>query len=181
MVELTGDEATAPAAYTLSMIGLIRWLLYASLAMACTLLIFIGMTRMVDGSWIIDKLIWVFPLTLTQIEPADDCDGGPALGSAVRIEGIVGHYRGRGFEPLPNAEVLGYDARGDAIPIEVSERGAFTFATAFQRDEPSGCPTTPAAKQRLRIRARGCAERSVPVTRAWRPHRVLLECGVLTR
>ena len=67
MVELTGDEAAAPAAYTLSMIGLIRWLLYASLAMACTLLIFVAMTRMVDGSSILDTLFWVFPLTLTEI------------------------------------------------------------------------------------------------------------------
>ena len=156
--------------------AILRWLVAASLATLVTLVIFIAMTRMIDGTWLLDSLIRVFPLTQTEIPPGDECSPSPLLGPAISIEGVVGRYRDGDFDPLPAAEVVGHNALGKEVLVEVSEHGIFRFVTAFADESPSPCPRVPTRDQKLRIRADGCQERSVPVTRAWLPHRVLLEC-----
>jgi hypothetical protein len=155
--------------------GLMRWVVAGSLSAVVTGLLFLVMTRMSDGSWILEKLIWVFPLTQTELGP-DDCPTAPPVTAAVDIEGVVGHYREGVFHPLPNAEITGRNSHDSGVTVEVSEDGIFHFVTGFASGEPTSCPFPPAAAQHLEFRAPGCSERSVPITPAWVPHRVLLKC-----
>lgn len=158
------------------MMAALRWLVAGGLATAVTVLIFATMTRLVDGSWILDKIIRVFPLHQTQLTPEDECDAVPPLGGAVTIHGVVGSYRDGVFHPLPQARIVGRTALGAESEVEVDPNGVFRFATAFPNEAPSLCPPPETVDQQLRIQAPGCRERTVPVTRAWVPHRVLLDC-----
>lgn len=158
------------------MMAVLRWLVAGGFATVVTLLLFATMTRLVDGSWILDSLIRVFPLQQTQLPPEDECAAIPPLGGAVTIEGVVGRYRDGVFQPLPEAHIVGRTALGVDAEVEVAENGIFRFATAFPNQLPPTCPPPETVEQRLRIRASGCEERVVPVTRAWIPHRVLLDC-----
>ena len=163
------------------MLSLLRWLVAGSLATVVTFALFIAMVRLVDGSSLLESLIWVFPLTQTELPASDDCADGPPLAAAVEIEGLVGHYEdgelGSEFHPLRDAEIVARDRFGRESAVEVSLSGAFRFVTAFPSDEPSRCELPNTSSQRLLIRARGCRERNVPITASWIPHRVLLDCS----
>ncbi len=157
--------------------AILRWLMAGSVATVVTLVIFIAMTKMIDGTELLEGLVRIFPLTQTEISPPDECPAVPLLGPAISIEGAVGRYRNGEFEPLAGAQVVGQNALGNAVDIEVSEQGIFRFVTAFADQAPTACPIVPTSDQNLQIRASGCKDRSVPITRAWLPHRVLLDCG----
>jgi hypothetical protein len=159
------------------MLTLLRWLVAGGLATVVTLALFVAMTHMIDGTAILESLIRVFPLIQIELPPPDeDCSDGPRLDNAVYIEGVLGHYASGTFRPLGDAEIFGLNALGNEQLVEVSETGVFRFVTAFPSQAPSPCPVAEVIPQRLRIRAEGCQERSIPVTPAWIPHRVLLQC-----
>ena len=157
-------------------IALLRWVVAGGLASIVTLALFATMTRLIDGRWILERLVRVFPLTTTELTQEDDCSGGLPLGGAIDVQGVVGFYDGAGFRPLPDAKIDGRNALGNDSPVEVNAGGVFRFVTAFPTGEPTSCDHPPPEDQRLRIRAAGCTERTVPVTAAWVAHRVLLEC-----
>ncbi len=154
-----------------------RWLVAATAATVITALLFGAMTRLADGRWLVDRLVRIFPLEQTVLPEEDDCSGQPLLDAAITIEGIVGtRSRDEGFQPLTRAEIVGHDALGASRSVQVEPGGIFRFVTAFASGAPSSCPAPSPKPQRLEIRATGCRARSVPVTPAWVPHRVLLEC-----
>jgi len=162
---------------------LLRWGIAGSVAAATTLAIFIAMTRMSDGSEILASLVRFFPLTFATVDV--ECDEEDLLASAVTIEGAVGYHGPDGFAPLPDVEILRENTSAGERTVEVSADGSFRFVTAFASDAPTSCPPQeegedafdPKTVQQLRLRAPGCVERRVPLTRAWQPHRVLLECS----
>jgi hypothetical protein len=158
---------------------LLRWSIAAAVAIGMTLAIFIAMTRMIDGSDILATIVRIFPLSFASPEDQGACED--ELPNAVTIGGSVGYYGAEGFEPLIDAEIFREGARGGQQSVGVSADGVFRFVTAFASEAPTRCPRDdgfdPNTAQQLRLRAPGCTERSVPVTRAWLPHRVLLECS----
>lgn len=155
----------------------VRWGLAASIGASVTVLLFVGMTRVIDGSWILDKVLRVFPLELT--EAVDPCEEWQAESTLVTIEGTVGYLGPAGFVALPDARMMGEHVHAPPQRVEVSAGGTFRFVTPFEGQRPERCGETPSrtgASPRLLIQAPGCAARSVPVTRNWLPHRVLLDC-----
>jgi hypothetical protein len=146
-----------------------------------TLGLFFAMSAVVDGTSILQRIFRIFPLIRAEISSTDECArAGTVLSNALAIEGTVGTSSGDGFRPLANAEIIGRNAISDAIAVDVSGDGRFRFVTSFESDAPSPCGERVAAtggdRQQLLFRAPGCAPRRVPVTRAWVPHRVLLDC-----
>lgn len=131
------------------------------------------MADLVDGRWILEKLVRLFPLQ----EQAVGVDDLPALRPAQRevsiiFEGRVGARTEDRFVPLERVEILGIRASGDGRAIEVGVGGHFRFESTFPDDRASA----PATRQ-LVIRSPGCSERRVPVTRAWlRPRLIVLDC-----
>jgi hypothetical protein len=163
---------------------LLRWGIAGSVATAMTLAIFIAMTRMIDGSAILATIVRIFPLTFASLEGDGECDEDDLLAGAVTIEGAVGYHGADGFAPLADAEILRENTSARERTVEVRADGSFRFVTAFASDAPTSCPpprkeedaVDPKTVQQLRLRAPGCVERRVPLTRAWQPHRLLLEC-----
>jgi len=145
-----------------------------SVAATVTVALFGAMLGAVDGQWILDTLIRVFPLGSQEVAGGDL----PALppnrhAVSVEIEGTVGRLEGDRFVPIGDAEISGAYASGDRRPIEVGPGGAFRFEAIF----PDASATRPSVTQLL-VRSPGCRERRVPVTRAWLvPRRILLDCG----
>jgi len=173
MLGPTGPESPKPPLLA----AVLRWLVAAALAASVTLVIFVAMTRMVDGAWILDRILRVFPLEQTAL--ADPCEAWETEAALVPIQGVVGYYGPDGFVPLHDAEIVGEHAPSDTQTVEVSPEGVFRFVTAFADERPPACatPAVPGATgKRLRIRAPGCVPRDVPVNRSWIPHRVLLDC-----
>jgi hypothetical protein len=157
--------------------GLLRWVVAGAFAMTITFALFAAMPTLVDGAWILDRVLRFLPGEETPV--ADPCEAEEAPLTAVTIEGVVGYSGPAGFVPLADAEIVGEHAPEDGQPVEVSERGVFRFVTGFAEERPSACGEAPergAARKRLLIRAAGCTPREVRVTRSWVPHRVLLDC-----
>ena len=123
----------------------------------------------VTASWITSCCVLLTPA---------NSSSGPS--NALTIEGTVGRNDGSGFQPLPDAVVVGQNAISDSIAVEVSGDGRFQFVTSFRNEAPSPCGEQVAPDggeaQLLIFDAPGCAERRVPVTRAWVTHRVVLDC-----
>jgi hypothetical protein len=165
--------------YSPAMSELLRWLGAGTVGVVVTFALFVAMTRLVDGPSILEGVMRIFPLILAPPTPEDEC--AARLASAVTIEGVVGEYRDGIFHPRSDAETSSDDALGGARKVDVAPDGSFRFVTAFPRDVPTDCPAVEApiqaTTQRLLIRAPGCQDRSVPVTRAWLAHRVVLDCG----
>lgn len=159
-----------------------RWLLAAGVGAGITLALFIAMSVVVEGTAILERMFRLFPLQRAEISSTDECARPDrVLANAVTIEGTVGSFDGDGFRPLPDARVTGRNALSDAIDVEVDGDGRFRFVTSFRSEAPSPCgdesAPTGGERQQLVLRAPGCAERSVPVTRAWVDHRVVLDCA----
>ena len=157
--------------------GVVRWTIAATIGATVTAGLFVAMTRLIDGSWIIDKMLRVFPLE--QTEQVDPCEVWKAEQVLVTIEGTVGYLGRTGFVALPDAEMVGKHRYAPSQRVEVTGTGGFRFVTPFEEQRPQSCSEPgrpPAPSPRLLIQARGCSTRSVPVTRNWLPHRVLLDC-----
>jgi hypothetical protein len=160
----------------------IRWIVAGGVGAASALALFAAMAASIEGVDIVERLFRIFPLTQTVLPDTDECGAdGTASHLAVPIEGVVGHLRDDGMAPLPDATVVGENAITGTMPVDVSSNGTFRFVAAFPNDEPSACrdaeSVTEGAPQQLVVRAPGCAERIVPVTAAWVPHTVLLDCA----
>ena len=155
----------------------VRWSLAATVGVGVTIVLFVGMTRLIDGSWILDKVLWVFPLE--QTEAVDPCEVWQAEQTLVTIEGTVGTLGPTGFVALPDARMMGEHVQSPPQHVEVSAAGTFRFVTPFEGQRPESCGDTASRtgpSPRILIQAPGCTARSVPVTRNWLPHRVLLDC-----
>lgn len=154
--------------------ALLRWGIAGSAAAIVTVALFGAMIGAVDGEWILETLIRVFPLGTQKVGEGDL----PALrpdrdAVSVEIEGTIGTLAGDRFVPLGDAEIVGAQASGDRRPIEVGPGGAFRLEAIFP-----DANATRASVTQLVIRSPGCRERRVPVTRAWRyPRRITLDCG----
>ena len=155
----------------------VRWSLAASIAAGVTAVLFIGMTRLIDGSWILDQVLRVFPLE--QTAAVDPCKEWQAEQTLVPVEGTVGYLGPTGFVALPDARIMGEHVQAPSQHVEVSAAGTFRFVTPFEAPRPESCGE-PASRlgpsPRLLIQAPDCSARTVPVTRNWLPHRVLLDC-----
>jgi hypothetical protein len=151
----------------------------AGIGVAMTVCVFIAMSTLAEGPSILQRLFRIFPLIFAEVSTTDEC-ARPVLNNVLSIEGTVGTIGDAGFRPLADAEVIGSNAISDAVEVEVASDGRFRFATTFRDEAPSPCGEQVVAsggeRQRLVFRAPGCAERRVPVTRAWVTHRVILDC-----
>lgn len=161
--------------------GAIRWIFAVCIGVFTTLSIFGAMALSIDATAIVERMFRYFPLIPAEISTTDECQTDDADGPApVLIEGVVGHLDDGAFRPLPDSEVTGDDSVSRTVVLELSHEGEFRFATSFPSDAPSPCgrdeSSTGGESQLLIFRAPGCSERRVPVTRAWVPHRVVLEC-----
>ena len=157
--------------------GVVRWTIAAIIGSTVTAGLFVSMTRMIDGSWILDQMLRVFPLEQTEF--VDPCEVWEREQTLVTIEGTVGYLGRAGFVALPEAQMIGEHGDAPRQRVEVSDAGGFRFVTPFEEQRPEKCveagsPEPPSP--RLLIQAPGCSTRSVPVTRNWLPHRVLLDC-----
>jgi hypothetical protein len=159
--------------------GLLRWLVAGGVGALASLALFVGMGWLLDTSHLMDRLFRVFPLKQTVLDADEACGDTPLL-RAVTIEGVVGTLRAGRLQPLVDAEVRSDGPGSGTRPVEVSGDGGFRLVAAFPDDRPSPCDTgarsATAPVQHLIVRAPGCSERRVPITRAWVPHAVLLEC-----
>jgi hypothetical protein len=163
--------------------GVVRWTIAAIVGSTVTAGLFASMTRMIDGSWILDQMLRVFPLEQTGF--VDPCEVWEPEQTLVTIEGTVGYLGSAGFVALPEAQMIGEHGNAPPQRVEVSDAGGFRFVTPFEERRPEKCsdlgelPEPPSP--RLLIQAPGCATRSVPVTRNWLRHRVLLDCEERSR
>lgn len=161
--------------------GALRWLVAGAIGAAVTLSLFVAMAAAIDGVDIAERLFRIFPLKQVAASATDECAaGGAPPHLAVPIEGVVGRLRDDQLAPLSDVIAMGDNAITGATPVDVSSDGSFRFVAAFRDDAPSTCPESrPAmedAPQQLTFRAAGCVERIIPVTAAWVPHTVLLDC-----
>ena len=161
--------------------GAIRWLVMGCIGALTTLSIFAAMALSIDATEILQRMFRLFPLIQTELSTTEECQGeGSHLPAPVLIEGIVGHLNDGAFRPLPDTEVTGDDSVSRSVVLEISNEGGFRFATTFPSEAPSPCSlderSTGGETQLLIFQALGCRERRVPVTRAWVPHRIVLEC-----
>jgi len=157
----------------------LRWLVAAAIGGGTSIALFVGMATAIDAVDIVERMFRIFPLTQTILTDADACASDEISSHrAVPIEGVVGFWRGETFIPLADAEVTGENAVTGAVPVEVGADGAFRFVAAFPNEAAAACGGAPAeaAPQGLSVRAPGCANRRVPVTGAWVPHAIALEC-----
>ncbi|MBW2274425.1 MAG: hypothetical protein JRG96_14230 [Deltaproteobacteria bacterium] len=159
----------------------LRWLVAVCVASAVTVGLLFMMTGLVDPSSIVMHLVRLYPLTQAAPCPEEGCaTPSPVLPVAVTIEGSVG-YRAEGrIMPLGAAEIVAERPNGKNRKVEVDADGKFQFVTGW----PIASPSPPGSESRRRgsstpqllIRAPGCTERRVPVTRAWIPRLILLSC-----
>lgn len=156
---------------------LLRWLVAIPIAAAVAGVLFVAMASLVDGSWLVEHLIRVFPLHEKELTREERCELA-ALRSApaVTIEGTVGTRVDGRFEPLGDAEVRGEGGIAVGGDVEVDAGGRFRLATALPVDTPPECPGAATATPQLVVGAPGCIMRRVPVTEAWVPHRIVLTC-----
>ena len=157
--------------------GVVRWALAATLGTIVTAGLFVTMIQLIDGSWILERMMRIFPLEQTEF--VDPCEVWKAEQILVSIEGTVGYLGRTGFVALPDAKMVGEHRYAPPQRVEVSGAGGFRFLTPFEEQRPQSCSEPgrpPAPSPRLLIQAPGCSARSVPVTRNWLPHRVLLDC-----
>jgi hypothetical protein len=159
--------------------GAVRLVAAAGVGVLTTALIFVVMALLIDPTALVDRMFRIFPLIQTELAADEACEDGPLL-RAVTIEGVVGHIRDGVLRPLRDVEVVGGERESEAVPVDVSADGSFRFATAFPDAAPSPCDgrqrAPVAVAQQLFFRAPGCAERRVPITRAWVPHAIVLDC-----
>jgi len=155
------------------------WLAAGGVGAAITACLFVLMAVLVDASDLVARMFRIFPLSQTEVSPNDSC-AIPSLRRAITIEGVVGRLRAGTLQPLPDAAILSDDPLSGRRTVEVSAEGSFRFVAGFPDDAPAPCGDTerPAIDtvQHLVIRAAGCTERTLPVTRAWVPHTILLDC-----
>lgn len=157
--------------------GLVRWTIAAGVGATVTAALFLSMTRLIDGSWILDGLLRIFPLQ--QTEGVDPCEVWEPEQTLETIEGTVGYLAEGGFVALPGATVIGQHGRAAPQRVDVSATGGFRFVASFPEPRPETCGRSPQplhSSARLLIEAPGCTARSVPITRGWLAHRVLLQC-----
>ncbi len=170
--------AGPPSPRPLLSYGVVRWTIAAIVGSTVTAGLFAAMTRMIDGSWILDQMLRVFPLEQTGF--VDPCEVWAPEQTLVPIEGTVGYLGRAGFVALPEAQIIGEHGRAPRQRVEVSGAGEFRFVTPFEDRRPEKCAEPGSAEPpspRLLIQAPGCSARIVPVTRNWLRHRVLLDCG----
>ncbi len=159
--------------------GVVRWTIAGIIGTTFTAGLFVAMTRMIDGSWILEQMLRVFPLEQTDF--VDPCEGWEhEQTTLVIIEGTVGYLGREGFVALPEAQIVGEHRRAPAQRVEVSNVGEFRFVTPFAEQRPEKCAaggSPEPASPGLLIQAPDCSTRRVTVTRSWLPHRVLLHCS----
>lgn len=137
-----------------------------------TFALFGMMVGLVDGRWILDTLIRVFPLYQEPVGEHDLPALRPEPMVFLTLEGTVGTLAGGGFVPLEDAEILRIGASISDQAIEVDPGGSFRFEASFPGDLSGEALAT-----QLVIRRPGCSERRVPVTRAWLvSRRIVLHC-----
>lgn len=160
--------------------GALRWLVALAVGGATTLGLFALMAGVVDATWIVQRMFRIFPLTQTPFASDEDCSER-ALWRAVAIEGVVGTLRGGALRPLPGMRAEGHDPVSGTVAVDVAADGSFRFAAAFADEAPSACAgaatRTSGPPPRLVFRAPHCKERVVPVTAAWVPHAIVLDCS----
>jgi hypothetical protein len=155
----------------------LRWAVAIPLALLVALALFAIVAKGLDGSWIAKALMRVFPLRQTALTPKERCEIEPR--PAITVEGSVGYRAGDAFVPLPDAEIRGEHVVGASRGLDVDASGRFRLVSALPGGSPECVPGvggTAAATPHLVFRAPGCVERRVPLTAAWVPHRVLLDC-----
>ena len=95
--------------------GVVRWTIATIIGATVTAGLFVSMTRMIDGSWILDLMIRVFPLEQTEF--VDPCEVWEQEQTLVTIEGTVG-YLGRAVKPAGDAKSgCGIDPLPDVVVI----------------------------------------------------------------
>ncbi len=159
--------------------ALVRWVVSAAVAGTVTTAIFLAMTRLVSGEWLLAGLLRIFPLGTSA--PAVDCLELVGRSAPVKIEGeLVALEEGR-FVPIADGTI--FAGRGpEAAPLgRTDAKGAFEIVLAFPLEAPASCrervEAAPVRSRTITLRAPGCVERRVPVTPAWVPHQVVLDCG----
>jgi hypothetical protein len=159
----------------------LRWLVAGSVGVAVSFSLFVMMVTAINGTDIVDRLFRYFPLIQVSVTVDDECaEGEPPPHLAVAIEGVIGYMRGDELKYLSDAVVRGENAVTGATEVDVSGDGTFRFIAAFPDNAPSACPAGAAVMkekpQQLVIRASRCVDRRVPITAAWVPHTILLDC-----
>ena len=119
------------------------------------------------------------PLAMTHTSPDyQDRPVDNVVGFYIQVDDVL--IRSPGVNNSYKWAGGGRNAISDAIAVEVSGDGRFQFVTSFRSEAPSPCGEQVAPSggegQYLVFNALGCAERRVPVTRAWVTHRVVLDC-----
>lgn len=156
---------------------LLRWLVAIPIAAVVAGALFVAMAALVDGSWLVERLIRVFPLREKTLTPEERCELATLRSApAVTIEGTVGTRIDGHFVPLADAEVRGEGGIAAGGDVEVGADGRFRLATALPVDAPPECPQAATPTPQLVVGAPGCILRRVPVTPAWVPHRIVLSC-----
>jgi len=158
----------------------LRYLIAGAIGGATALGIFATMAWTFDVSSIVMRMFRIFPLIQTSLEGEGACDESD-LWQAVIIEGAVGTLRNGELQALPGASAEGRDGSDRVVPIDIAADGSFRYVAAFPNEAPTTCdrgersPIGPPPT--LVVRAPGCAERVVPITRAWVPHAISLDCS----
>jgi len=178
---MTGTDPKPPRSRGPFSRSTLRWLAAGGVGIVTSIAIFVAMAAAVDSVDVVDRMFRIFPLTQTTLSEGDECAAGNvASHRAVPIEGVIGYWRGDDWVPLADADVEGENAVTGSAHVDVARDGAFRFIAAFPDEAAAACggvePAPTEAPQRLTVRAKGCADRRVPVTDAWVPHAVALEC-----
>lgn len=161
--------------------GALRWVVAVPIAVFVVGSLFFVMASLVDGTWLVEALMRVFPLKERELTPEERCEMERLQGApAITIEGNVGYLDKRSFVPLPDAEIRGEQGLAAIRDVEVDAEGRFRLVTALPFVPSPECadqtPGRTAAAPRLFFQAPGCRERRVPVTAAWVPRRIVLVC-----
>ncbi len=162
--------------------AVIRWVVSASVAGSVTALLFLTMTRLVSGEWLYQGLLRIFPLD--QGAPGKECLEIVGEGATVTIEGELGYYDAGRFVSIADGELFEMTGGEATLLGRTSDSGGFEVELRFAADTPASCRDPAAPRPRpadrsrtISLRAPGCAERRVPITPAWVPHRVILDCA----
>ncbi len=158
----------------------IRWLVSATVAGSVTAFLFLSMTRLVSGEWLYEGLLRIFPLG--NGSPSSECLEMVGEPAAVTIEGEIGYLESGSFVPIRDGVIVGGEGEDAMLLGRTSSNGGFEVELRFAAETPTSCedrqpaPRATRRSRMLTLRAPGCTERRVPITPAWVPHRVILEC-----
>lgn len=156
----------------------LRWAVAVPVAAVISVGLLLLMSRLIDGSWILEALTRVFPLEEKVLTPEERCELETLrTAPAVTIEGTVGTLAGDRFVPLEAAEIHGEGGIVAERGVAVDAGGRFRFVTALPGPVPPECGPEQRANPQLVVDAPGCEPRRVPVTNAWVSRRIVLSCG----